>query len=68
MFLGAAKHLGDDDRNQLTVEANSTEGSPRRRSREKYLSGQAFNSPFSASWGLRQISEGSVQRSRGYRR
>lgn len=25
MFLGAAKHLGDDDRNQLTVEAISAE-------------------------------------------
>lgn len=25
VFLGAIKHLGDDDRNQLTVEAMSTE-------------------------------------------
>src|SRR5580698_516306 len=25
VFLGATKHLGDDDRNQLTVEAMSTE-------------------------------------------
>jgi uncharacterized protein DUF4172 len=47
--LGAIKHLGNDDRNQLTVEAMSTEALTTSEIEGEILDGQVFSPPFSGS-------------------
>jgi len=49
VFLGAIKHLGNDDRNQLTVEAMSTEALTTSEIEGEILDGQVFSPPFSGS-------------------
>ena len=67
-FVGAIKHLGDEDRNQLTVEAMSTEALTTSEIKVRSSIGQVSSRPSSGSWGWQRTTGAPHRRSAASRR